>query len=171
MAAWILAAVVVAASLLSQVATASRDVVPLPDPALAETSSLAVTATDPGLLWTAGDSGDLPQLLAINRSGATVGAWWVTGGTNVDWEDLARLPGPEPSLLIADTGDNARRRETVSFLRVPEPFPADHLDRLLAGRHHDVEFARIGLRLDFLGQRNQLVGFTAHCGNNVVLKT
>jgi hypothetical protein len=33
---------------------------------------------------------------------------------------------------------------------------------LLAGRHHHVELARVGLRLDFLRQRDQPVGFARH---------
>lgn len=119
------AAALAVASLLAQLASPTSTVVPIPDPLAAETSSLAVSATDPRLLWTTGDSGDLPQLLSIDLSGATVGAWWVGGAANVDWEDMARLPGPGPALLVADTGDNARRRETVAFLRVPEPFPAN----------------------------------------------
>ncbi len=37
---------------------------------------------------------------------------------------------------------------------------------LFAGGHQHIQFARVGLALDFLGQRDQAVGFAAHGGNH-----
>jgi len=44
---------------------------------------------------------------------------------------------------------------------------AQQADRdLLAGRHDDVELARIGFSLDLLGESDESVGFSAHCRNH-----
>jgi hypothetical protein len=46
----------------------------------------------------------------------------------VDWEDIARGPGPEPGesyFYIGDIGDNGEDREFVVVYRVPEPGPGD----------------------------------------------
>ena len=91
--------------------------------ALTETSGLAVSRRDPGVLWAVNDGGHVPALHALTRDGRPLGVWPLTVRDR-DWEDLAafRLDG-EPFLLIADTGDNARRRDGVVLHLVPEPVP------------------------------------------------
>jgi len=89
--------------------------------ALRETSGLAVSRRDPRVLWAINDSGNAPALHALTSDGRALGEWPVAA-PNRDWEDLAalRLDG-EPHLLIADTGDNARRRDEVVLHLVVEP--------------------------------------------------
>ena len=75
-------------------------------------------------MWAHNDSGDDPILYCLRRSGAGCGAWEVARAEAVDWEDIAAGPGPRgPSLYIADIGDNARERESVTIYRVREPDP------------------------------------------------
>ena len=90
-------------------------------PELRETSGLAVSRRDPNVLWAINDGGHAPALHALAPDGRALGRWLVDA-VNRDWEDLAafRLDGV-PHLLIADTGDNGRRRDEVVLHLVVEP--------------------------------------------------
>ena len=92
-------------------------------PELTELSGLAASARNRGLLWAHNDSGDAPLLYCLRPSGAGCGVWRVNGAQAIDWEDIAAAPNEagEPSLYIADIGDNSRSRATVSIYRVGEP--------------------------------------------------
>lgn len=84
------------------------------DPAIVESSGLAL---DDGLLVTTNDSGDVGRVFAVDpRSGRTVGvtAW---SRDPVDVEALA--PGAPGWVWVADIGDNSRRRGSVQVARVP----------------------------------------------------
>ena len=101
----------------------------LANPAVRESSGLAVSPSRPGVLWTLNDSGDGPFLFATDATGADLGTFRVAGAANDDWEDLASgwLPDGTPVLYVADTGDNLRSREFAVVYRLPEPDldPAD----------------------------------------------
>ena len=71
-------------------------------------------------LWALEDSGQPPVLTRLDGRCRVVQQVRVTGGTDVDWEDLALARG---ALWVADTGDNRGRRASVSLLRVPLPAP------------------------------------------------
>jgi hypothetical protein len=89
-----------------------------------ESSGLAASRLNPGLLWTHNDSGDGPFLYAFDGEGRRRGVWRVAGARAVDWEDMAVGPGPEPGrayLYVGDIGDNGRERPHVNVYRVPEP--------------------------------------------------
>jgi hypothetical protein len=102
---------------------------------LRESSGLAISRTQPGVLWSHNDSGDGPNLYAIDISGKLLAVFRVTGAMARDWEDIAAGPCPEgitapppaPSscLFIADTGDNDQVRPDVSIYIVVEPKVAD----------------------------------------------
>jgi len=83
-----------------------------------ELSGLARSRTQPGVLWTHNDSGDSPRLLAVGDDGRLRAEVQVPGAVNVDWEDIAIRRG---ELYVADIGDNAARRPSVSVYRVAEP--------------------------------------------------
>jgi hypothetical protein len=115
----------------------------LPD-ALAETSGLAVSRTQAGVLWTHNDSGDGPNLYAIDESGGVLAIVPVSGAMARDWEDIALGPCPAAlppasleegkadatatargdCLYLADTGDNQRVRQTLTVYVVREPHVA-----------------------------------------------
>lgn len=96
---------------------------------LKESSGLAVSRTQPGVIWSHNDSGDGPNLYAIDISGKLLAVFRVTGATARDWEDIAAgpcpadatTPAPSSCLFIADTGDNDQVRPDVSIYIVPEP--------------------------------------------------
>lgn len=96
-------------------------------PQLVESSAAAMSATQPGILFTVNDAGNAPVVFAVDTGGAGRGAWRVLNATNVDWEAAAAGPcnageaRVTPCLYIGDTGDNEERRGTVAIYRVPEP--------------------------------------------------
>jgi hypothetical protein len=92
-------------------------------PAATELSGLALSRTQPRVLWTHNDSGDRARVLAVTATGRLLADIAVTGAANVDWEDVALGParGGGDALYIADTGDNDARRREVVVYRVPEP--------------------------------------------------
>lgn len=107
----------------------------VPD-ALLESSGVAVSRTQSGVLWSHNDSGDGPTLYAMDASGRLLAAIQVTGTESLDWEDIAEGPCPPAALdedhtdppprclFIADIGDNNNVRDRVSVYVVIEPRPA-----------------------------------------------
>lgn len=100
---------------------------------LRESSGLAISRTQAGVLWSHNDSGDGPNLYAVDSAGHLLATVTVEGAAARDWEDIAL--GPCPSvvaapggarggpgcLFIADTGDNDRVRKEVTVYVVAEP--------------------------------------------------
>ena len=94
------------------------------DPGIGESSGLAASRRNPGLLWTHNDSGDEPLVYCLDLKGTPCGVWRVTGAEAWDWEDLAAGPGPrpgEPYLYLGDIGDNVDGRSEIFVYRIPEP--------------------------------------------------
>jgi hypothetical protein len=94
-------------------------------PALAELSGLVASTRADRWWWAHNDSGNDPRLHLVGPDGEDGGSTGVQGAANVDWEDLARGPGPDGDLLyIGDIGNNEGDRPTVSVEVVAEPDPA-----------------------------------------------
>jgi hypothetical protein len=92
------------------------------NPRLAESSGVATSRRQPGVLWTLNDSGNEPWIFATDTLGRDLGTFRVTDADNNDWEAIALGPcGRRECLYIADTGDNAESRGEVRIYRVPEP--------------------------------------------------
>lgn len=119
------AASTAAAVLLSTSLAASGPAVVLRihDPALVESSGLAASARHPDVVWTHADGGDVAQVRAVDRSGATVAVVTLAGIDPYDPEALA--PGTDsrgrPLLFLGDIGDNRAVRPDVSVFRFREP--------------------------------------------------
>jgi hypothetical protein len=89
---------------------------------LTETSGLAVSLQNPGVLWAHNDSGDGPYLYAFTLTGGYLGRVTLQGVTAVDWEDMAAGPCPAGECLyVGDIGDNGNSRTDCAVYRVPEP--------------------------------------------------
>lgn len=86
--------------------------------AVRELSGLVRSRRQPGVLWTHNDSGDSARLFAVGDDATLRAEVQVSGATNVDWEDIAIRGG---ELYVADIGDNAAQRASVSVYRVAEP--------------------------------------------------
>lgn len=101
----------------------------LRDPALLESSGLAVSALHQGILWTHADGGRVAEVRAVDGGGETVATITLAGIDPFDPEALA--PGPAgvspPTLFLGDIGDNEEIRPDVSVFRFAEP--ADLRDR------------------------------------------
>lgn len=106
-------------------AVATRSVVAgaVPDP-VTEASGLAASRNNRGVVWAHNDSGGEPSLYALGAAGQIRATLPVAGAVNVDWEDMARGPGPGGApdwLYVGDIGDNEASRGSVRVYRVPEP--------------------------------------------------
>ncbi|HEU4693388.1 MAG TPA: hypothetical protein VFS23_33725 [Vicinamibacterales bacterium] len=99
---------------------------------LRESSGVVVSRTQPGVLWSHNDSGDGPNLYAIDITGRLLARFSITNAMARDWEDISSGPCPanvaaaqpaQPSgcLYIADTGDNTEVRREVTIYIVAEP--------------------------------------------------
>jgi hypothetical protein len=96
------------------------------DRRLSEASGAAPSKANPGLFWTIGDSGNPPELLAIDTTGVLRGRFVLPNVANVDWEAVAVGPCPAGTCVyVGDTGDNAERRAEVMIHRVVEPVLRD----------------------------------------------
>lgn len=92
------------------------------DPRVNESSGVAASRRQPGILWTLNDSGDDAWIYATDTLGRPHGALEVDGASNRDWEAIALGPcGNRDCLYIADTGDNNRDHRSAVIYRVPEP--------------------------------------------------
>jgi len=90
------------------------------NPHITESSGVVVSRKDPGVLWTHNDGGGKRQVLyAINRTGASLGDFHVTGALLEDWEDIAI--DDQGHLFLGDIGDNDQNRSTVAVHQVDEP--------------------------------------------------
>lgn len=98
------------------------------DERVEESSGLVASRRHPGRLWTHNDSDTPAVLYCVEPDGRTCGGWTVTGADNVDWEDIAAGPGPDPAehyLYVGDIGDNVRGRTDIVVYRVVEPTVGD----------------------------------------------
>jgi hypothetical protein len=112
---------------------------------------MAVSVRYPNRLYHINDSGDRGRFLITDMTGADAKSVSIEGFTPVDVEDLAIGPcgGDAECLYIADMGDNARRRQEITFVVVQEraEFPASvpALERIRArypdGPHDAESFA------------------------------
>ncbi len=96
----------------------------LENKSIRESSGIATSRRNAGILWTHNDSGGRPFIYAFDRQGKHRGVWRVTGAVSVDWEDMAIGPGPrrgQSYLYIGDIGDNSRKRRQITVYRVAEP--------------------------------------------------
>ncbi|CAM2009215.1 immunoglobulin-like domain-containing protein [Acanthopleuribacter pedis] len=93
---------------------------------LDEISGIAASRANEGLFWVHNDSGNPQQehIFAIDASGRGIANYALSNATNVDWEDIAVGPGPEPNksyVYVGDIGDNGARRDIKTLYRVEEP--------------------------------------------------
>lgn len=93
------------------------------DKHLGELSGLVPIHSHPGLFWGHNDSGNPPELFALQRDGRVTARIPVAGAPNVDWEDIAT--DEKHRLYLADTGNNNRQHKELHVYRFDEPDPTN----------------------------------------------
>ncbi len=91
---------------------------------IVEASGLAVSRSNPSMLWVHNDSGDYNRLFVVGENGEDFGEFIIRGAFNRDWEDMAAGPGPVAGityLYIGEIGDNLAQYQIMSVYRVAEP--------------------------------------------------
>jgi len=92
---------------------------------LEESSGLAWSVKNPGMLWTHNDSGNSNVLYLLDTATAEIVATYqILNTVNTDWEDVAVSTGPiegESYVYISNTGDNAQKRNNYIIYRFVEP--------------------------------------------------
>lgn len=90
---------------------------------IAESSGLAASRCQEGILWTHNDSGDDAYIYALDLEGNNKGTWRIANIENVDWEDIAAYKDKAGKcfLYIGEIGDNKLRRREHMVYRVAEP--------------------------------------------------
>lgn len=90
---------------------------------ITESSGLASSLCQPGVLWTHNDAGDNAYIFAIDAKGKHLGAWRVANAQNNDWEDMATFKDGAGTcyLYVGDIGNNKRERVEHRVYRVKEP--------------------------------------------------
>ncbi|MGE3465302.1 MAG: hypothetical protein AB7J13_00070 [Pyrinomonadaceae bacterium] len=88
-----------------------------------ESSGLAASRCQSGVLWTHNDSGNEPFVIAIGLDGKRLGTWKVTNTENIDWEDIAAYKDNAGRcyLYIGEIGDNKAQRSEHTIYKVAEP--------------------------------------------------
>jgi len=92
------------------------------DKSIPESSGIVASRKHAGVFWTHNDSGNKPQVFAVDKTGKLLATYDIAAKNN-DWEDIATDDAGH--LYIAETGNNARRadRNPVVF-QIDEPDPA-----------------------------------------------
>jgi len=68
------------------------------------------------LVWTLEDSGNAPELYALNLKGDIINTLKITNATNIDWEELTS--DNEGNLYIGDFGNNHNTRKDLCIYKV-----------------------------------------------------
>ena len=89
-------------------------------PEIQECSGIVASRQYPNVFWVHND-GKKERLYAIDRKGATLAEFKITGAKFQDWEDIAL--DAENNLYAADTGNNDGKRKDVVVYQFKEPNP------------------------------------------------
>ena len=124
---------------------------------LSESSGIAVSRANPGVLWTHNDSDNDPILYAIDITGELLGTFALEPATMRDWEDMSLGPCVDDHaarcLYVADTGDNMRQWSVYTVYIVVEPVvsPGIGVDPTTVGRVRRLDFRYPGAPHDAEG--------------------
>ena len=91
---------------------------------IVEASGLAVSRSNPKMIWVHNDSGHPNWLYVVGENAEDFGTFVIRGAYSRDWEDMAAGPGPVEGLTylyIGEIGDNLAQYDIMSIYRLPEP--------------------------------------------------
>lgn len=98
--------------------SAPRQVLRLDTEQITESSGLAASTLENGVLYTHNDSGDTARFFKVGIDGKLRGVYSLKKATATDWEDMASASG---NLYLGDIGDNLKTRREIIVYRVREP--------------------------------------------------
>ena len=92
-------------------------------PDITESSGIAASRCQNGVLWTHNDSGDDAFIFAVSFKGDSLGTWKVPNAQNIDWEDIAAYKDNRGKcfIYIGEIGDNKAKRPEHAIYRIAEP--------------------------------------------------
>jgi hypothetical protein len=100
----------------------AKEICKLKDDRINESSGVAASIRYKDAFWTHNDSGDSAHIFLFNKNGETIAIVNIKGISALDWEDIASFRlGKESYVLIADTGDNLKRRKESAIYIIREP--------------------------------------------------
>lgn len=99
---------------------------------LKESSGLAASMENPGMLWTHNDSGNAPEIYLVDKDLNIRLTVSLSEIENRDWEDITVGPGPDSTknyVYVGDIGDNDAVYALKYIYRFPEPIlgSGDHI--------------------------------------------
>ena len=89
-----------------------------------EASGIAASRKNSDVFWVHNDHGDSARVFALTSDGTHLGAYFLSGADDEDYEDIAIGPGPTQGvdyLYVGNIGDNDDNRAWVEVYRVAEP--------------------------------------------------
>lgn len=86
---------------------------------LSEVSGIAASRKHPGVFWFHNDSGNRPELFAIDRDGNLKGRIAIPAAKMQDWEAISIANNG--TIYIGDIGDNQERRSEIQIYYFKEP--------------------------------------------------
>ncbi|MFH1766056.1 MAG: hypothetical protein ABIF09_17865 [Gemmatimonadota bacterium] len=88
---------------------------------LQESSGVALSSSQAGILFSHNDGGHQPSIFALNPEGAILGEIPLKGVRNWDWEDIATGECEAGACIyLADVGDNEEVRDGIVLYRVTD---------------------------------------------------
>ena len=89
---------------------------------ITESSGLSFSRRISDAVWTINDSGNSNLAFLLQTNGKLLAEIKLKNANNIDWEALAdfEIDG-KPYLMVADVGDNTRRRKSYQLYFFPEP--------------------------------------------------
>lgn len=134
---------------------------------IAESSGLAISRRQRGVFWTHNDSGDTARIFSFNAAGQQLGICRLMGAHAVDWEDMCSFERNGKNwLLLADVGDNGKRRKAYELYLCEEP-PADAREAVVRrivfrydGDSHDCESVAVDAKLGVILLATKVAGPT-----------
>jgi len=90
-----------------------------------ESSGVAKSRRNPGVVWTHNDSGNSARIFGLLPEKGVVATIRLASAPVLDWEDIAVGPCPwhleTPCVFVGDIGDNFRVRSSVAVIVFEEP--------------------------------------------------
>lgn len=116
----------------------------LKDDRLQEVSGLVASRRNPGFFWCHNDSGDSSRIFLIDTSANVQATYYFENKKFIDVEDIAwaRYNG-EDYLLIADIGDNLKKRPYVTIYLIKEPLYDEHISDIVQIGENDIRSIHI----------------------------